>query len=198
MNQANQGHQRMNPTHSRFAASKPAARPLLRALAVLGLAACLSAPAAAQPAPMLPGSIDLPAGKGAGVHGANSPIAPLVPRADVLPWSVLADVKTQVVKKRSLPLFTASQLGLNDKTQRLQGFMMPVEPGEKHTRMLLSAVPLSCNFCLPGGPESMMEVRLKTPVKYSQDAVVVEGRLMVLKDDPYGLYYRLVDAVTVK
>jgi len=28
--------------------------------------------------------------------------------------------------------------------------------------------------------------------------VVVEGRLMVLKDDPYGLYYRLVDAVTVK
>jgi len=59
-------------------------------------------------------------------------------------------------------------------------------------------VPLSCNFCLPGGPESMMEVRLKTPVKYSQDAVVVEGRLLVLKDDPYGLYYRLVDAVTVK
>jgi hypothetical protein len=198
MNQAKQGIQSMNPTHARFAFQTMAARPLVRALAVLGLAVCLSAPAAAQPAPMLPGSIDLPAGKGAGVHGANSPIAPLVPRADVLPWSVLADVKTQVVKKRSLPVFTASQLGLNDKTQRLQGFMMPVEPGEKHTRMLLSAVPLSCNFCLPGGPESMMEVRLKTPVKYSQDAVVVEGRLLVLKDDPYGLYYRLVDAVTVK
>ena len=188
----------MNPTHFRFAASKLAERPLVRALAVLGLAACLSAPVVAQTTPMLPGSIDLPAGKGAGVHGANSPIAPLVPRADVLPWSVLADVKTQVVKKRSLPLFNASQLALNEKTQRLQGFMMPVEPGEKHTRMLLSAVPLSCNFCLPGGPESMMEVRLKTPVKYSQDAVVVEGRLLVLKDDPYGLYYRLVDAVTVK
>ena len=188
----------MNPTHFRFVFQTMAARPLVRALAVLGLAACLSAPAGAQPAPKLPGSIDLPAGKGAGVHGANSPIAPLVPRADVLPWSVLADVKTQVVKKRSLPVFNASQLGLNDKTQRLQGFMMPVEPGEKHTRMLLSAVPLSCNVCLPGGPESMMEVRLKTPVKYSQDAVVVEGRLLVLKDDPYGLYYRLVDAVTVK
>jgi hypothetical protein len=198
MNQAEQGLQGMNTIHLRFAAAKLAARPLVRALAVLGLAACLSAPVVAQTTPMLPGSIDLPAGKGAGVHGANSPIAPLVPRADVLPWSVLADVKTQVVKKRSLPLFNASQLGLNDKTQRLQGFMMPVEPGEKHTRMLLSAVPLSCNFCLPGGPESMMEVRLKTPVKYSQDAVVVEGRLLVLKDDPYGLYYRLVDAVTVK
>jgi hypothetical protein len=188
----------MTSTLSRFAVTSLAARPLVRALAVLGLAACLSAPVVAQTAPLLPGSIDLPAGKGAGVHGANSPIAPLVPRADVLPWSVLADVKTQVVKKRSLPLFNASQLALNEKTQRLQGFMMPVEPGEKHTRMLLSAVPLSCNFCLPGGPESMMEVRLKTPVKYSQDAVVVEGRLLVLKDDPYGLYYRLVDAVTVK
>lgn len=188
----------MTSTHWRFAVSRLAARPLVRALAVLGLAACLSATVVAQTAPMLPGSIDLPAGKGAGVHGANSPFAPLEPRADVLPWSVLTDVKTQVVKKRSLPLFNASQLALNEKTQRLQGFMMPVEPGEKHTRMLLSAVPLSCNFCLPGGPESMMEVRLKTPVKYSQDAVVVEGRLLVLKDDPYGLYYRLVDAVTVK
>jgi hypothetical protein len=198
MNQAKQGLQGMKTIHLRFALQTLAARPLVRALAVLGLAACLSAPVVAQTTPMLPGSIDLPAGKGAGVHGANSPIAPLVPRADVLPWSVLADVKTQVVKKRSLPLFTASQLALNEKTQRLQGFMMPVEPGEKHTRMLLSAVPLSCNFCLPGGPESMMEVRLKTPVKYSQDAVVVEGRLLVLKDDPYGLYYRLVDAVTVK
>jgi hypothetical protein len=177
-------------------------RPLRHTLTVMGLSCCLSAPLSAplwaQTPPMLPGSIDLPAGKGAGVHGANSPIAPLVPRADVLPWSVLSDVKTQVVKKRTLPAFTASQLGLNDKTQRLQGFMMPVEPGEKHTRLLLSAVPLSCNFCLPGGPESMMEVRMKTPIRYSQDAVVVEGRFMVLKDDPYGLYYRLVDAVTVK
>jgi uncharacterized protein len=59
-------------------------------------------------------------------------------------------------------------------------------------------VPLTCSFCVPGGPESMVEVRTKTPVKYSLNAVVVEGRFHVLKSDPYGLYYRITDAVPVK
>ena len=56
---------------------------------------------------------------------------------------------------------------------------MPVEPGEKHTRMLLSAVPLSCNFCLPGGPESMVEVRAKSPVKYRDGAASADRDAVV-------------------
>jgi hypothetical protein len=89
-------------------------------------------------------------------------------------------------------------MGMNEKTQRIQGFMMPLEPGKKQRHFLLSSVPLSCSFCLPGGPESMVEVRTKTPVEYSMEPVVVEGRLQVLQDDPYGLYYRISDALTVK
>jgi hypothetical protein len=30
------------------------------------------------------------------------------------------------------------------------------------------------------------------------EPVVVEGRFAVLADDPYGLFYRLTDAVSVK
>ena len=155
-------------------------------------------PAAGKAAAEPLGSIDLPAGQGAGVHGANSPFAPLAARNDVLAWSVLTDVKTKKEKNRILPVFTASQLGMNDKTQRIQGFMMPLEPGKKQRHFLLSSVPLSCSFCLPGGPESMVEVKTKTPVEHSMEPVVVEGRLQVLHDDPYGLYYRINDAVTVK
>ncbi|MBA3594495.1 MAG: DUF3299 domain-containing protein [Polaromonas sp.] len=157
--------------------------------------------ASKPPAPgtaILPGSIDGLAGKGAGVHGANSPFAPLAPRDDVLAWSVLTDVKTKNEKNRILPVFNASQLDMNGKTQRIQGFMMPLEPGKKQRHFLLSSVPLSCSFCLPGGPASMVEVKTKNPVEYSMEAVVVEGRLQVLRDDPYGLYYRITDAVTVK
>ena len=44
----------------------------------------------------------------------------------------------------------------------------------------------------------MVEVKTKTPVKYSLEPVVVEGVFAVLKDDPYGLYYRITDAVAVK
>jgi len=44
----------------------------------------------------------------------------------------------------------------------------------------------------------MVEVRTRTPVKATLEPVVVEGRFLVLADDPYGLYYRMTDAVSIK
>jgi hypothetical protein len=148
--------------------------------------------------PLGNGNTGTPAGTGAGVHSPNSPFAPLVARSDVLPWSMLTDVKTKTVKNRVLPVFNPQLQALNQKSQRIQGFMMPLDPGEKQKHFLISSVPLTCSFCLPGGPESMVEVRTKTPVPYSLEAVVVEGRFAVLADDPYGMYYRMTDAVAVK
>jgi hypothetical protein len=164
---------------------------LLAGLSLAGNAAWaqLSAPLADTGVPM---------GTGAGVHSPNSPFAPLQERADVLPWSVLTAVKTKVEKNRVLPVFPNTIQALNQKSQRVQGFMMPLDPGEKQKHFLLSSVPLTCSFCVPGGPESMVEVKTKTPVKYSLEAVVVEGQFAVLKDDPYGLFYRMTDAVAVK
>ena len=140
----------------------------------------------------------LPGGSGPGVHSPNSPFAPLPQRTDVLPWSVLTDVKTRTVKNRVFPVFPAPVLALNNTTQRIQGFMMPLEPGEKQKHFLISSVPLGCSFCTAGGPESMVEIKTKTPVKYTLEPVVVEGRLSVMTDDEYGLYYRMVNAVSVK
>ena len=140
----------------------------------------------------------VPLGQGAGVHGANSPYAPLAERSDVLPWSLLTAVKTKTEKNRILPVFGPEIQALNLKSQRVQGFMMPLSPGEKQNHFLISSVPLTCSFCLPGGPESMVEVKTKIPVKYSMEPIVVEGKFMVLKDDPYGLYYRMTQAVAVK
>ena len=168
-----------------------------------GVAAQTLSSPIAPTAPIAPGKnaapgVELPAGQGAGVHGANSPFAPLAERNDVVPWSVLTSVKTKNEKNRILPVFTRDQTALGDKIQRIQGFMMPLEPGEKQKHFLLSSVPMTCSFCTPGGPESMVEVKTKTPVKYSMEPVVVEGRFAVLNDDPYGLYYRVTDAVGVK
>ena len=159
------------------------------------------ASSAAKPVPSVasaPVNAAIPAGTGAGVHSPNSPFAPLQERADVLPWSVLTDVKTRLVKNRLLPVFPANVQALNLKSQRVQGFMMPLEPGEKQKHFLLSSVPLTCSFCVPGGPESMVEVKTKTPIRYSMEPVVVEGQFAVLPDDPYGLYYRINDATVVK
>lgn len=140
----------------------------------------------------------LPFGTGPGVHSPNSQFAPLPQRTDVLPWSVLTDVKSKVVKKRVLPIYPEAVQALNDKIQRIQGFMMPLEPGEKQKHFLLSSVPLTCPFCTPGGPESMVEVYTRSAVKYTMEPVVVEGKFAVLADDPYGLYYRIKDSVAVR
>jgi hypothetical protein len=140
----------------------------------------------------------VPMGSGAGHFGANSPFAPIEERADVLPWSVLTNVKTKVENKAVIPVYPSTISALDKKSQRVQGYMMPLDPGEKQKHFLLSSVPLTCAFCVPGGPESMVEIKTKTPVKYSMEVVVVEGQFAVLKNDPYGLYYRMTDAVAVK
>jgi len=163
--------------------------------AAAGLLLCQPLTAVAQLSSPVAG---VPAGTGAGVHSPNSPFAPLQDRSDVLPWSVLTAIKTKTDKNRILPVFSPAIFALDKKTQRVQGFMMPLEPGEKQRHFLVSSVPLTCSFCLPGGPESMIEVKTKTPVKYTLEAVVVEGQFAVLNDDPYGLYYRMTDAVAVR
>lgn len=162
-------------------------------IAVLALAASLALGSAWAQL-----SSPVPQGSGAGVHSPNSPFAPLPQRGDVIPWSLLTAIATKNEQNKLVPVFSKDQLALNQKPQRIQGFMMPLEPGEKQTHFLLSSVPLTCGFCLPGGPESMVEVKTKTPVRYTLDPVVVEGRFATLTNDEYGLYYRVTDAVAVK
>jgi len=161
-------------------------------IAIAILSTVLAASAAAQL------SAPVPQGTGPGVHSPNSPIAPLPQRGDVVPWSLLTSVQTKIERNKMLPVFGKEQLALNQRKQRVQGFMMPLEPGERQTHFLLTSVPMTCGFCTPGGPESMIEVRTKTPVKYTLDPITVEGNFAVLNDDPYGLYYRVTDAVAVK
>jgi hypothetical protein len=73
--------------------------------------------------------------------------------------------------------------------------MMPLEMGDRQKQFVLTAMPQSCAFCLPGGPESLVLVQAKAPVKYTMEPVILSGKLAVLKDDPNGLYYRLDNAV---
>ena len=120
---------------------------------------------------------------------------PLPEMKGVLSWKTLGEVKPVKQKDRFVPEFTKAVSVLDKKEVRIQGFMMPLDMGEKQARFILSALPPSCSFCLPGGPEQMVEVQAKSPVKYGFEPILLTGRLAVLKDDPMGLYYRLTDAV---
>lgn len=123
---------------------------------------------------------------------------PLPERKDVVSWKILSQVELVKQKDRYVPQFAKDVSALDQKEIKVQGFMMPLEVGDKQSHFVLTAMPQSCAFCLPGGPESMVEVKSKTPVKYTFDAVVVTGKLTVLKDDPTGIFYRLTEAVPTK
>ncbi len=122
-------------------------------------------------------------------------LQPLPELKGVVSWKTLAQVQPVKVKDRVVPQYADGVLKLNSTEVKLQGFMMPLEMGDKQKQFVLTAMPQSCAFCLPGGPEQLVLVQAKAPVKYTMEPVILSGRLAVLKDDPNGLYYRLDNAV---
>ena len=112
----------------------------------------------------------------------------------VVPWATLADVLTVKQKDRLVPKFSDSINALDKARVRVQGFMVPLEVGENQKHFILSATSPSCGFCLPSGPDAMVEVRAKRSFKYSPDPVIASGKFVLTFDETDGLYYRLVDA----
>ena len=102
-----------------------------------------------------------------------------------VPWSLLSAATIKMAKGKLGPDFPAALRPLSGKTVKLQGYILPIEAGQTHSYFLLSAWSPTCPFCQTAGPEAMVEI----------DPVVVEGRLMLLENDPSGVFYRLVEAV---
>jgi len=153
---------------------------------LLAIALALSVPAFAQTPAASPGAMD------------PSQFKPLPERKDVVSWKVLAQVELVKLKDKFVAQFSSDVSALDNKEVKVQGFMMPLELGDKQSHFILSAMPASCAFCMPGGPEQLVEVKTKSPVKYTFEAMVLTGKLAVLKDDPTGVYYRLTDAQPAK
>ena len=130
-------------------------------------------------------------GSGPGYHSPQSPFKPLQERDGVVSWKLLSSVQTRLDKGRLAPVYPVEVKALSGKVVKVQGFMMPLEPGDKQTHFLLSSVPTTCAFCVPAGPEGLVEVRTKQAVRYTLEPVMVEGALSVLSNDPYGVYYRM-------
>ena len=155
---------------------------------ILALALALALPAQAQNQNQLGGHVP-PPGFDPGMY------KPLNERTDFLSWRLLAQVELIRMKDRYVPQFSRNVAALDKKPVKLQGYMIPLQVGDKQTHFLLAAMPQTCAFCMPGGPESTVEVMTKKPVKYTFEPVVVTGRFSVLKEDLSSVFYRLTDAI---
>ena len=122
----------------------------------------------------------------------------LTERPDVVSWKTLAQVEPVKEGDRMVNRFAKPVLALDRKSARVQGFMIPLDMGDRQKHFLISAVPPHCSFCLPAGPEAVVEVFAREPVGYTLDPIVVAGRFAVLKDDPAGVLYRMHEAAQVE
>lgn len=133
---------------------------------------------------------------GSGLPTASDYSTSMLPeRAGVVSWKTLAQVEPVKQGDRMVPEFSKAILALDRSDVKLQGFMIPLDIGDQQKHFLISAVPPHCQFCLPAGPEALVEVQAKTAIAYSIEPIVVSGRFAVVKDDPSGVLYRMSTAI---
>ena len=93
------------------------------------------------------------------------------------------------------PVFSAAVKALQGKVISLPGYMVPFENALKGNKFILSSTPLNaCFFCGVGGPESVIEVQLKTSITYTDRPIQVRGVLKLNDKDPDKMIYLLEDA----
>ena len=122
--------------------------------------------------------------------------APAVSAQPDVTWDVLARVKVVQDGPLYVPKFEKAVAQFDGKRVVVRGFMVPLQQAPKQQHFLLSSFPAAdCFFCLPGGPESFIEIKLDKAVDFEYEPVDVTGVLRVMTEDPGGMYYRLDEAV---
>ncbi|MCU0400414.1 MAG: hypothetical protein MUE75_05275 [Algoriphagus sp.] len=114
-------------------------------------------------------------------------------------WKNLSEVSYKISKDNFgelyVPVFSDNIKKLEGKVVEADGYIIPFEGMFKPNHIILSSLPLAeCFFCGSGGPETVMEVMLTNPIKYTSKRVKVKGRLTLNADDPEKLMYILKDA----
>jgi hypothetical protein len=157
-------------------------------LALIVLSTCCALPADAfksgAPATGLPNAAEY-----------SSTILPEL--SGVVSWKALAQVEPVNRGGKMVPEFSREILGLDKQVVRIYGFMLPLDMTDQQKHFLISAVPASCPFCMPAGPEAIVEVMSSKAVKFGIEPIIMAGKLSLLKDDQSGMLYRMTEAELV-
>lgn len=114
-------------------------------------------------------------------------------------WKNLSEVSYKISEDQFgelyVPVFSENIKKLEGKAVEADGYIIPFEGMFKPEHIILSSLPLAeCFFCGSGGPETVMEVMLTSPIKYTSKRVRVRGTLTLNAKDPEKLMYILKDA----
>ncbi|TFV93072.1 hypothetical protein E4S40_12450 [Algoriphagus kandeliae] len=118
-------------------------------------------------------------------------------------WRSLAEVSYKISEDEFgelyVPVFSDKIKKLEGTVVEADGYIIPFEGMFKPEHIILSSLPLAeCFFCGSGGPETVMEVMLRDPIKYTSKRVRVRGKLTLNAKDPEKLMYILQDAELIQ
>ena len=113
-----------------------------------------------------------------------------------LVWPKLMAIEVETTDDLAFkPAFNSEVRALEGKEVYLPGYIIPFQSAYKSDHIILSALPLNaCFFCGKGGPETVVEVFLKEPVKYTDRPVEIKGLLKLNASNPEQMIYLLEDA----
>lgn len=101
--------------------------------------------------------------------------------------------------KVDVPVFSEDIKKIADQEVIIKGYIIPVEGYKSHKEFVFSAFPYNmCFFCGGAGPETVMEVYAKEPIKYTAEAVAIKGKLELNNSDVNRLIYALRDAELIE
>lgn len=114
-------------------------------------------------------------------------------------WSTLSKVTYKIGRddygELYIPVFSEDIKKLAGKEVVIPGYIIPFDGMFKPNHIIISSLPLSeCFFCGSGGPETVMDVFLKEPIKYTSNPIKVRGILTLNDKDPDQMMYILKDA----
>ena len=116
-------------------------------------------------------------------------------------WDDLADVEFEELYSEEIdeyvlyPHFGSSVRELSGKQVLLRGHILTIDPSEGY--VILSKGPIwSCFFCGAGGPETVVELNLKSDKNnfVMDEVVTIKGTLRLNADDVYKCIYILDNA----
>jgi hypothetical protein len=115
-------------------------------------------------------------------------------------WELLRDVTFSLKEQEYVyyPAFGSKIRARAGKPIELRGYIYPLEESRYAVHFMLTSLPLNaCFFCGVGGPESVVEVEAKLPVKQVDKPVTIRGILHLNDSDPERMMYIIREAVLV-
>lgn len=92
-------------------------------------------------------------------------------------------------------VFPPALKAINNKIIELPGFIIPTKVGNSFTEFMFSIVPVaSCPYCGTGDIPSMIEVKTSKPVTWTEEPIILKGKLVINDSGDSRSTFFLLDA----